>query len=218
MSYSLRLCFIAILLHCYWCSHFGIIFFTQVSFVQFSLKWKFTGMRCHILSLLLEWKIVVNKLVTQFSYNCTTNMILIGFICIFDITLFKTTILNITVSRRLKSPGARLFVANSNKVNITPNLLCEGHLLTHWGRVTQIFVRKLTTNGSDNDLAPGRRQAIIWTNAIVLSIGSLGTNFNEISIKIHRSSFKKMHLKMSSGKWRPFCLGLNVLTILFRTS
>ena len=25
-------------------------------------------------------------------------------------------------------------------------------------------------------------------------------------------SFKKMHLKMSSAKWRPFCLGLNVLT------
>ena len=83
--------------------------------------------------------------------------------------------------------------------------------LTHWGRVTHICVRKQTSIGSDNGLLPGRRQAIIWTNAGILSIGPLGTNFSEISIEIHILSFKKMHLKMSSGKWRPFCLGLNVL-------
>ena len=39
----------------------------------------------------------------------------------------------------------------------------------------------------------------------------MGTNFNENLIDVHIFSFKKMHLKMSSGKWRPFCLGLNVL-------
>ena len=33
--------------------------------------------------------------------------------------------------------------------------------LTHWGRVTHIFVGILTITGSDNDLTPGRRQAII---------------------------------------------------------
>ena len=32
-------------------------------------------------------------------------------------------------------------------------------------------------------------------------------------IEIHTISFKKMHLKMSSGKWQPFCLSLNVLII-----
>ena len=32
-------------------------------------------------------------------------------------------------------------------------------------------------------------------------------------IEIHTFSFQKIHLKMSSGKWRPFCLGLNVLSI-----
>ena len=37
------------------------------------------------------------------------------------------------------------------------------------------------------------------------------TNFSEILIKIKTFSFKKMHLIMASGKWRPFCLGLNVL-------
>ena len=59
----------------------------------------------------------------------------------------------------------------------------------------------------------GRRQAIIWTNAGILLIGPLGTNFNEILIKILILSFRKMRLKVSSGKWRPFCLGLNVLKL-----
>ena len=84
--------------------------------------------------------------------------------------------------------------------------------LTHWGRVTHIRVGKLTIIGSDNSLSPGRRQAIIWTNAGILLIGPLETNFSEILSEIQSFSFKKMHLKMSSGKWRPYCLGLNVLT------
>ena len=85
--------------------------------------------------------------------------------------------------------------------------------LTHWGRVTHIGVSKLSIIGSDNGLSPDRRQAIIWTNAGILLIETLGTNFNEILIEIHTFSFKNIHLKMSSGKWRPFGLGLNVLTI-----
>ena len=83
--------------------------------------------------------------------------------------------------------------------------------LTHWGRVTHICVSKLIIIGSDNGLSPDRRQAIIWTNAGLLLIGPLGTNFTEILIKILEFSFKKMRLKLSSAKWRPFCLGLNVL-------
>ena len=84
--------------------------------------------------------------------------------------------------------------------------------LTHWGRVTHICVSKLTIIGSDNGLSPVRLQAIIWTNAGILLFEPLGTNFNDTSIEIHTFSFKKIHLKLSSGKWRPFCLGLNVLT------
>ena len=76
--------------------------------------------------------------------------------------------------------------------------------LTHWGRATHICVGKLTTIGSDNGLSPGRRQAIIWTNAGILLIGPLGTNVSEILIGIQTFSFKQMHLKMSSAKWRPF--------------
>ena len=84
----------------------------------------------------------------------------------------------------------------------------------HWGRVTHLCVGKLTIISSDNGLAPGRRQAIIWTNAGILSIGPLGTNFSEILIEIYLFSFKKMHLKLSSRKWRPSCLGLNVSNIV----
>ena len=79
------------------------------------------------------------------------------------------------------------------------------------GRVTHICVGKLTIIGRDNGFSPGRRQAIIWTNAGILLIGPWGTNFSEILIGIHTFSFKKIHLKMSSAKFRPFCLGLNVL-------
>ena len=90
------------------------------------------------------------------------------------------------------------------------NTWADGHL-THWGRVTHICVCNLTIIGPDNGLLPGRRQAIIWTNAGILLIGPLGTNFSETVIEIHIFSFKKMHLKISSAKWRLFCLGLNEL-------
>ena len=83
--------------------------------------------------------------------------------------------------------------------------------LTHWGRVTHICVSKLIIIGSYNGLSPDRRQAIIWTNARLLSIGPLRIYFNENLIKIQQFSLKKMHVKLSSAKWRPSCLGLNVL-------
>ena len=80
-----------------------------------------------------------------------------------------------------------------------------GHLspLTLWGRVTHICVSNLPIIGSDHDLPPNRRQDIIWTNAGILLIGPLGTNFSEIL----------MHSKVSSGKRRPSCLGFNVIIV-----
>ena len=75
-------------------------------------------------------------------------------------------------------------------------------------RRSDAYMRQdLTIIGSDNGLSPGRRQAIIWTNAGIMFLGSLGTNL----IEIHTFLFKKMHLKMSSGKRRPSCFGPNVL-------
>ena len=65
----------------------------------------------------------------------------------------------------------------------------------------QICVSKFTIIGLDMACW---RQAIIWTNAGILLIGPLGTNLSEILIEIQT-------LKMSSAKWRLFCLGLNEL-------
>ena len=80
-----------------------------------------------------------------------------------------------------------------------------------WGRVTHICIGNLTIIGSDNGLSPAHPQAIIWTNAGILIIGPLDTNFCEILIEILTFLFKKMHLKMLSAKWRSFCLDFNVL-------
>ena len=82
----------------------------------------------------------------------------------------------------------------------------------HWGRMTRICVSNLIILGSDNGVSHDQRKAIIWTNAGILLIGPLGTNFSEILIEIHRFSFTKIRLKMLAAKWRLFCLGLNVLT------
>ena len=90
--------------------------------------------------------------------------------------------------------------------------------VTHWGWVMHIciskmhiWVSKINIFGSNDDLLPGRCQTIICTNAGILSIGPLETNFSEIWIEINTFLLKKMHLKTSSAKWRLFCLGLNGL-------
>ena len=106
---------------------------------------------------------------------------------------------------------------NQSSCVILYSMLCHPKFsicLTHWGRVMYICVSELTIIGLDNGLSPGRRQAIIWTNAGILLIWTLWTNFSEIFIEFHTISFKKMLLKRSSAKWRPFCLRVNVLIIL----
>ena len=74
-------------------------------------------------------------------------------------------------------------------------------LLTHWGRVTHICVSKLTWP------APSHYLNQWW----IIVNWTLGTNFSEILIEILIFSFKKMRLKVSSAKRRPFCLGCSVL-------
>ena len=77
--------------------------------------------------------------------------------------------------------------------------------LTQRDRVTHICVSKLTNTGSDNCLSPGRRQAIIWTNAGILLIRTSGTNLGGILIEIDTFPFKNMHLETPSAKWGPLC-------------
>ena len=89
---------------------------------------------------------------------------------------------------------------------------------TYWGLVTHICVSKLTIIGSDNGLSPGRRQAVIRTNAGILLIWPIGIHFSEISVEIHTFPFKQMCWKMSSAKWRACCLGLCVICIICDTT
>ena len=81
------------------------------------------------------------------------------------------------------------------KTFVTPSIFSEHTRmisLTHWGRVTHICVGNIIIIGSDNGLSPGRRQAIIWNNAGILLIGTLGTNSSEILNEIHPFSLKKI--------------------------
>ena len=77
--------------------------------------------------------------------------------------------------------------------------------------MTHICVGKLTIIGSDNGLAPERRQAIVWTNAGILLIGPLGTNFSEILIEIQtffieENTFENVVCEMLFISSRPQCV------------
>ena len=77
----------------------------------------------------------------------------------------------------------------------------------------------MAITGSDNGLSPGRRQAIIWTNAGILLIGPLGIHFSEILIEICAFSFMKMLLKNVVREMSAIFLSvLNVLTPLLLES
>ena len=123
---------------------------------------------------------------------------------------YKCTLLDISVYTLCLYPRQPLLMYWGSGIMLVTAL---AEYLTHWGRVTHICVSKLTIIASDNGLSPGRRQAIIWTNAGILLIGTLGTNFSEILIEILTFSFTKMRLKVSSAKRRPSCLGLNELKV-----
>ena len=78
-----------------------------------------------------------------------------------------------------------------------------------WWRI-YVSVSSIVSS-SGNGYVPGRRRAINWTSNFVSDLFSSapqGTNVNEILIKIHIFSFKKMHLSMSSAKVQPVCSGL----------
>ena len=64
-------------------------------------------------------------------------------------------------------------------------------------------------------LSPGRRQAIIWTNAGILLFQNLETSLSGILSEIHTYSFTKMHLKISSAKWRQF-VSASIMSFLYK--
>ena len=68
-----------------------------------------------------------------------------------------------------------------------------------------------TIIGSDNGLSPGRRQAIIWSNAELLLNGPLGTNFSEFfnqnfNIFIQKNAFESVVREMASILSQPQCV------------
>ena len=136
-----------------------------------------------------------NKVYSKFNYSFPMIWRSREWFLIFQITHCLLTITCISYED--------IFTLYSNYQNV----------LSQWGRMTHICVDDVTIIGSDNGLSPGRRQAIIGTNAGILFIEPTGTNFSEILIEIQTFSFKKMRLKVPSAKWRPFCLGLNVLIL-----
>ena len=95
--------------------------------------------------------------------------------------------------------------------------IVQSKALTYWGRVTHICVNKLTIIGSDNSLSPDRCQAIIWTNAGILLIRPLETNFSEIIIGIQTFKRKctwKCRLRNGVHLSRPQCVKAPVLAEL----
>ena len=79
-------------------------------------------------------------------------------------------------------------------------------LISAWCRINASV--NWVSIGSRNGLSPVRRQAITRTNTDLLSIRHLGTTFSDIWIEIKKTvTFTKIHLKLSSAKWLPFCSG-----------
>ena len=79
-------------------------------------------------------------------------------------------------------------------------------------RLSNTYIcQKITIIGSDNGLSLGRHQAIIWTNAGILLIGPLQTNFSEVLIKIdifiiQVNAFENAVWKMAAILSRPQCV------------
>ena len=88
--------------------------------------------------------------------------------------------------------------------------------LTYWGRMTPACVNNLTFIGSGNGLSPGRYQAIVWTNARILLIKPLRTNFSKISIEIlyifiQENTFEYTVRKMGAVLSRSECVNYEVM-------
>ena len=147
---------------------------------------------------------------TRFSGLNTRSTLVssyMGFLILCDTDFFMMTLKYIWIFHPFSTRSSGL---STQRVNWVSSSLM---VLTHQDRVTHICISKQTIIGSDNGLSPGWRQAIIWTNAGILLIGTLETNFSEILIEIRIFSFKKMILNVSSAKWRPCCIVLNVLIV-----
>ena len=120
----------------------------------------------------------------------------------------------------------KLFFLFQLNIIVFWNLNCEWNFLSkvgHWGDwITQsqplhnwVFFIKISFRSPIRPYGRYHQISNISHNLVgnkIVDHSDVGvrTNFNEMLTKIHIFSFKKMPLIMSSAKWRPFCLGLNV--------
>ena len=113
----------------------------------------------------------------------------------------------------IKVPKIRMVSAPPchNTLDTVENYILEMTLtfnkeLTHRGQVTFICFSKLCFICPDNGSSPIRHKPLSGSSLIGSSlIRPIGTHFSEFRIKMKQYSFKKMSLKRSSAKWRPFC-------------
>ena len=105
------------------------------------------------------------------------------------------------------------------KFSMTFSLKTFWHFDKMWRKIVWFKWQRFSTS-SVNSSPPSATympiwlQAITWTNAYLLSIGPLGTNFSEnqnTKVYIQENAFE-------NAKWRPCCLGLNVLMAWRQTS
>ena len=161
------------------------------------------------------------KFVSEGPINNTSPLVLVmaceeqGFIffSLFQIYLYRV------------NHSVKLFFHAITGTNDDPDLshhmaLLGPNELTHWGKVIYLCVSKLTIIGSDNGLLPGQCQSVIWTNAGILLIRTLGTHFIEILSKIHiffikENAFQNVVCEMVADLFRPQCVKLpRKLTLL----
>ena len=93
--------------------------------------------------------------------------------------------------------------------------LCKLFLWTHRGRMMRLCIVKPIRCWFIKCFFSSSAPSHFLTNAAKLLIGQLWTNLNEICVNKQMFPHKKINLKTSSAKWRPFCLSLNMLISLY---
>ena len=84
----------------------------------------------------------------------------------------------------------------------------------YWHLIFKWVAGKIINIDSDNGLVPIRCQAFIWTNAAILLIGLLGTNFSEILINSYifknfqENTFENVVWKMATILSQPQCVNI----------
>ena len=155
-----------------------------------------------------EYCCSMNALFVIISWDGRCTCFIFHIICI--INTMASDLLVTMRNQVISSSGIDLVLLEYSGLSTWKVWNVHNLLVTHWGWVTHICVDNQTIIGSDNGLLPDRRQAIIWTNAGILLIGPLGTNFNEILIKIYtvieENAFENVAWKMVVILSRPQCV------------